>query len=154
MVDPYNKIISLLKEHNVSFEEVEHEPVYTSEQAAKVRGMSMASGAKSLLLKTDKGFMLTILSGDKRLDSRKLKCYIGAERIRFATSREVEEIMGCKIGACYPFGNLINVKMVVDTSLAENEKISFNPGVHSKSITMTWSDYKKLINPNLASIAE
>jgi Ala-tRNA(Pro) deacylase len=154
MSTPYEKIISFLKQHNVVFEEIEHEPVYTSEQAAKVRGMSLSSGAKSLLLKAENDFVLVILPGDKRLDSKLLKSYLSVKNIRFATPEEVEHIMGCQIGACYPFGNLIGIRTFVDKSLTDCKEIFFNPGVHDKSIKMKLIDYQAVVQPEIASFSQ
>ncbi len=131
---------------------MEHEPVYTSEQAADVRGISIEQGAKSLLLKTDDTFTLCVLPGNKRLDTKKLKRLLGVKNARFATAEEVKEIMGCQIGACYPFGNLINIRMLVDAALGNNHTLSFNPGVHDKSIKMQWTDYQKATGINTVDI--
>lgn len=153
-MSPYIKITFFLKHAGIEYEELEHEPVFTSEQAAQVRGISLTQGAKSLLIKAKDEFVLVILPGDKRLDTKKLKTLLGIKDMRFAKPEEVVEIMGCEIGACYPFGNLINVKMIIDKSLSENEIISFNPGVHNKSIKIKWQDYKSNVNPLMVNIIE
>jgi Ala-tRNA(Pro) deacylase len=67
-VNPCQDIIGVLKANSVDFEELDHEPVYTSEDAAKVRGLTMESGAKSLLLKTNDKFLLVVIAGNKKLD--------------------------------------------------------------------------------------
>ena len=152
--NPFDKIVHLLKNKNVDFKILKHEPVYTSEQAAKVRDEPLKSGAKSLLLKTDEEFMLAVIPGSKRLDSYKLKKIVSVKRLRFASSEEVEQIMGCMIGACYPIGDIIGIKTVVDKSLLENEFISFNPGVHDQTIKIKSSDLKKVANIELVDILE
>jgi Ala-tRNA(Pro) deacylase len=119
-----------------------------------VRGMSMESGAKSLLLKTEKDFVLVILPGNKRLDSKLLKSYLSVKNIRFATPEEVENVMGCQIGACYPFGNLIGIRTLMDKSMTDCKEIFFNPGVHNKSIKMKLIDYQELVHPELVSVSE
>lgn len=134
MINPYEEIINLLKTNNISYKETEHEPVYTSEQAAKVRGISVSQGAKSLLLKCESDFILVVLPGDRKLDSKKLKNLLKIKEFRFALPEEVKDKMGCEIGACYPFGNLIGLPTYVDISLSKNEIISFNPGLHTRSI--------------------
>lgn len=149
MKHPFDEITTLLRSHSIKYTEINHEPVYTSDQAASVRGMDLHAGAKSLLLKAGKEFILAVLPGDNRLDTKKLKQILGVKDIRFATPTEVEEIMGCSIGACYPFGSVAKVKMIVDPTLGENEIISFNPGVHNKSIKMSWKDYLEVTNPML-----
>lgn len=153
MQNPYEEIVKLLDNQTIKYEILEHEPVYTSEQAAKVRGLSLREGAKSLLLKAGNKFILVVLPGDKKLDSKKLKQRLSTKNLRFASPEEVKEIMGCEIGACYPIGTIIGIKPLVETSLSQNEIISFNPGVHNKSIKIQWDDYQRLANPELADIA-
>lgn len=154
MEKPFEKILDFFKQNNISVEILEHEPVFTSEQAAKIRGVSLHQGAKALLLKADGNFILIVLPGDKRLNTKKVKLLLGVKDLNFAKPEEVKEVMGCEIGACYPFGNLINVKMIVDQNLSENEIISFNPGVHNKSIKIKWSDYFKSVKPTIVDVIE
>lgn len=153
MSDTFNKIKQLLAEKDAEYELIEHEPIYTSEQAASIRGLGLENGAKSLLLKIDDQFKMFVLPGSQKLDSKKLKSLTKSNRIRFASPEEVEEITGTKIGAVYPFGEIAGVEMTVDQKLAKNEIIAFNPGVHDKSIIMKWSEYQKATKPVLADIS-
>ncbi|HUD08246.1 MAG TPA: YbaK/EbsC family protein [Candidatus Saccharimonadales bacterium] len=146
-MNPYDAIIKLLKDNLINFEVLEHEPVFTSEQAAKVRGLSLDSGAKSLLLKADKNFILVVLPGSRKIDSKKLKTKLGVKNLHFASPEDVELFMHCKIGACYPFGSVTKLDTYIDESLLDQASISFNPGVHTKSIKMDLADYLKIENP-------
>lgn len=150
----YKEIIKLLDANHVEYNIIDHEPVYTSEQAAKIRGLSIDEGAKSLLLKSEKCFSLAVLSGSKKLDSKEYKLHIKAKDLRFATPDEVKTVMKCEIGACYPFGNLIGLETIVDAGLLENEFISFNPGQHDKSIRVKSSDYSRIVNPSISHISK
>lgn len=154
MQNPYQKIIEMLDTQGVKYEIAEHEPVYTSEQAARVRNESVNTGAKSLLLKADNNFVLTVLPGGKRLSSKKLKDFLGLKSLRFATPQEVKEIMGCEIGACYPLGRIIGIKTIVDNVLLENNEISFNPGLHDKTIKLKSRDYLSIADAEMADIYE
>lgn len=148
----YDQIIQFLKSNLVPYQELNHAAIYTSEEAARVRGIDQSSGAKSLLLKADDKFVLAVLPGSERLDSKKLRQVLTTKQLRFATPDEVKEIMGCEIGACYPFGNLINTQMVIDKKLAANETIAFNPGLHNKTIKLKWPDYNRIVKPKLVDI--
>ncbi|MCL5438495.1 MAG: NUDIX domain-containing protein [Patescibacteria group bacterium] len=154
MQNPYQTIINLLEANKIAFELIEHEPVYTSEQAAKVRGLSLKEGAKSLLLKAGDGFVLAVLPGNRKLDSKKLKNLLKVKDLRFATSEEVKKTMGCEIGACYPIGVIIGLKPFIDSSFLNTEIISFNPGVHAKSIKMNLRDFLKLADHEIKDISK
>ena len=151
-MNPYEKIIELLKSNKVWFEKLEHEPVYTSEQAAAVRGMDLESGAKALLFKADNDFVFVGVGGPKKVDWKKLKTHLGVKKIRMATPEEVVEQMGVEVGACYPFGNVANLRTLADKSLAEPKIISCNPGRHDVSIKFKFSDFQKLVQPEVVSV--
>jgi Ala-tRNA(Pro) deacylase len=154
MLDPYSAIIDLLNSSQVPYEVIEHPPVYTSQEAADIRGFTLSAGAKSLLLKAGDRFVLLILPGDKRLNTKKAKELLGVKNLRFAKPEEVESIMGCTIGACYPFGSIIQTQAFVDETLSLQPVISFNPGKHDISITMKWSDYVQVVKPEIRSFVE
>ena len=154
MFNPYEEIINLLKTNNIHYEETEHEPVYTSEQAAKVRGTSVSQGAKSLLLKSGNSFILVVLPGNRKLDSRKLKTLLKIKDFHFALPEEVKDKMGCEIGACYPLGSLIGLPTHVDKSLSKNAILSFHPGLHTISLEIRWRDFYKLAKPKLVDISD
>lgn len=152
MQKPRDEIHTFLDDHKVPYHVLTHKPVYTSEQAAAVRGLSLSKGAKSLLLKSGEQFILCIIPGNMRLDSKKVKKITGRKNLRFATSEEVVAVMGCEIGACYPFGNLLGIPMLVDQSFEHHSTISFNPGSHVESIKILWKDYVSVVKPNLVDI--
>lgn len=154
MQNPYQKITEILDSQSIKYEVTEHEPVYTSEQAAKVRNESINTGAKSLLLKVDSNFILVVLPGGKRLSSKKVKDIFRLKSLRFATPQEVKEIMGCGIGACYPLGKIIGLKTIVGSALLENDEISFNPGLHDKTIKLKLKDYLLIADAEVADISE
>lgn len=155
MENPFLAITNLLEESDVVYGLLEHEPVHTSEEAARVRGMSAHTGAKSLLLKTGEAFVVAVLAGSQRLDSKKLKHHLGAsDKPRFATPEEVQQHMGCEVGACYPHGSLIGLRTILDANLAEQAMLSFNPGVHNKTLNLDMDDYLAVEQPEVADIAE
>ena len=45
----FEQIESLLNQHGIAFQVLRHEPVFTSEEAARIRGTPLASGAKALI---------------------------------------------------------------------------------------------------------
>lgn len=149
-MNPFDEIKSLLDdtEHDL----LEHAHVVTSEQAAQVRGLSIQEGMKSLLLNADGKLVLVVVRADNKLHSNKVRRHFGAKDLRFATPEQVLQTMGVEIGACYPFGHIPDVPMIVDQTLANNSHVSFNPGIHTKTIRMKWADYAKKAQPKLIDV--
>lgn len=141
------------------FETFEHEPVRTSDEAAKVRkGYGLRQGAKAIILKIKKQnrqreYVMLVLPGHLRFDSKKTKKVLGARDITFASEEDVLEVTaGVQPGGVPPLGNLFGLKVVVDEGLLKNEKIVFNAGDKRYSIAMKTDDYVSLVNPIVQSI--
>ncbi len=141
------KIKGILAEKNISFEEFEHEAVYTCEQAAVVRGLPSArEGVKCLIFGTDLGkFILVLNPGDKKIDAKKIAKLEKAGRLFLATPEKVEKLAGVPIGCVAPFGLKTRLKIYLNQELLENEYIYFNPGSHTKTIKMKSSDLLKVL---------
>ena len=154
MEKPFEKIQKLLKEKLFEYKILEHEPVFTSEEASRIRGTNMDEGAKSLLLKFKNSFVLVVVPGGSRLSMKKLRKYIHDGKSRFARPEEVINVMGCEIGACYPVGSVIPIRTIVDPIFGKGEYIAFNPGVHDRTIRMKWEDYKKLGEWEFVDVSE
>ena len=50
-----------------------------------------------------------------------------------------------------PFGSLFGLPTYCDTRLAENERINFNAGDNSISVSLRYDDYLKVENPSLGA---
>src|SRR5437763_7720059 len=99
MATVFERIEQKLNDAGVAFTVLHHEPVFTSEQAAAVRGTPLGSGAKALVVKAGEQFVLLIVPADRRLDSRKAKTALGVRDLRFATKDEVLEKTGLLPGS-------------------------------------------------------
>ena len=153
------EIKSLLIKNNYWFETFEHEPVRTSEEAARVRtGYTLHQGAKAIIIRvknneTDKKFVMLVFPADLKFNKEKVKNVLNIKDIRFATPEEISSLTGgVEIGGVPPFGNLFNLEVFVDPKLFENEKIVFNAGDRRFSIAMKSEDYKSLVDCQINSL--
>ncbi len=148
------RVESLLKQHEVAFQVLRHEPVYTSEEAARVRGTPLASGAKALVCKGEDRFVMFVVPADRKLDSRAVRRVKGWRKLRFATREEVMEITSLAPGSIPPFGSLFSLPTLCDERLGENDVINFNAGDHSISVSMRYADYLRVEHAELGEFAE
>lgn len=153
MTTVFERIEALLRQAGVPFDVLRHEPVYTSEQAAAVRGTPLSSGAKALVVKAGDRVVLLVLPADRKLDSRKARAALGVKGLRFATREEVEQLTGLQPGSIPPFGSLFGLPTYCDPALAENPSINFNAGDHAVSVSMTYADYLRVEQPGAADIS-
>ena len=147
-------IQELLDRNGVWFEVSEHEPVYTSEQAAKVRGDELKTGVKALVMKTREGsFVLGLVAADRKIDLKKLAKIVKTKKLRLAPPQDVIKITGCEVGSVHPFGNLHKLPTYLDTSILENDMVNFNAGLHTVSIHMKTKDLIKTIKPAIENFS-
>ena len=150
----FQRVESMLKRHAVAFDVLRHEPVYTSEQAAAVRGTPLSSGAKALICKGGDEFVMFVLPAERKLASKTVRRERGWRKLRFATAEEVQELTGLKPGSIPPLGSLFNLPTLCDSRLSENQTINFNAGDHSISVSMPYADYVEVEQPELGDFAE
>lgn len=137
----------------VTYRVTAHRAVYTSAEAAEVRGASLSSGAKALVVKAGGTFVMFVVPGDRRLDSKRVKKDLGMRDLRFATKEEVFGLTGLEPGSIPPFGSLFGLKTYCDRGLGENEKINFNPGSHTASLEMAYDDYVRVEGPEPVDVS-
>lgn len=149
-------IKNFLDSRRVSYEVFEHGPVYTSEQAARVRGEPLSSGVKSLVFKAEDDFILALVPGDKKADFAKLRSISGKKNIRLATPEEVLKVCNCEIGSVHPFGNLMGsgIKTCMDRSILQNTRVNFNVGLHTMTVRMSPQDLKEIIKPEVVDLVK
>lgn len=147
----FERVEALLQQAGVPFTVLRHEPVFTSEQAAVVRGTPLSSGAKALVMRAGDRFVMFVLPADRKLDSKKARAALAVKSLRFATAEEVLELTGLKPGSIPPFGSLFGLPTYCEVDLENNTSINFNAGAHTISVSMTCTDYFQVEKPRLAT---
>ena len=148
----FDRLHGRLRQAGAAFTVLRHEPVFTSEQAAAVRGTPLASGAKALVVKAGEAFALLVLPADRKLDSRKARDGLGVKALRFATRDEVERLTGLQPGSIPPFGSLFGLPTCCDPALGENAAINFNAGDHSISVSMMHANFVAVERPRMIAL--
>lgn len=149
-----DELKKLLDEHKISHKCWMHAPVHTSEEAAKVRGVPLESGAKALVLRSEGKFLMVVIAGDKKMDMKKVKDVIKSKRLSLATPEEALQVTHCTIGSIPPFGNLFGIPVYLDISLTKFPIINFSAGRHDTSIAMSVNDYQNAVQPVLVDVAQ
>ncbi len=154
MMEIYENILRILRELNISYEQIDHPPVRTCENSMKYRKEHgwEGVGSKNIIFHAKERFYLVVTTSEKEVKARRFKKEFGTKNIRFATPEEVKEVTGCEIGAIPPFGyKNKDLPIYVDEEIFGNEYFMFNPAIHTKSIRIRSEDllriYKFIENP-------
>lgn len=146
-------LLNLFKERAIEYVLYEHTPVYTSEEASRVRNVELKTGVKAMLVRDkndgSKYYLLANVAADRRIDFPKLEQLAKVKRFRFATREEVLAETHCEPGSVHPIGLLFGLPTFLDNSVLDNEFVNFNIGMLTKSVKIHSKDLLKAMEPDL-----
>jgi len=145
--DEVNKIKKIFSDNKIHVEYLVHEPVLTSEDAAKQRGFELKQGVKAILFTNQSGGWVVVdVPADKQVNQKVVANFLGwsKSKIRMATPDEVLEKTGCEIGSVPPFGHKEIIKILVDEGVFENQMNAFNIGLRTHSVKIKTEDLERL----------
>jgi len=147
---PLNRVTDLLEDEHITYEVVHHHVDYTAQETAADTHTPGREFAKTVVLGLPGGHAMAVVPALYKVDLEKIRQGIGTRQVRLAE----EEVMSrlcpdCDVGAEPPFGNLYDMPVFVDPSLAKDEFITFNGGTHEDAIRMRFSDYERLVHPTI-----
>ena len=96
---------------------------HNSELAAKTLGVAVGQIAKTILLMVDESPVVVVISGDRRVDFKKVKALRGGRRVRLAGPEDVSAHTGFKVGAVSPVALPPGIPLYQDLSLRRFETI-------------------------------
>ncbi|WP_105619702.1 prolyl-tRNA synthetase associated domain-containing protein [Vallitalea okinawensis] len=151
-MDKEKQVYALLDKLDIAYELFEHEPAHNMEEIDDVQKKIGGVYCKNLFLRNSKGdqHYLTLVEGSKRVDLRRLARIIESTRLSFASPERLMKYLGLVPGEVGPFG-LINdsqkvVKLIIDQSIVDAERISFHPNNNAKTVVISYKNLLKFIN--------
>lgn len=150
-----SRLKALLDAQHVKYTAQSHPTVYTAQEIAAAAHVPGRQLAKCVLVKTQQGVTLAVLPAIYRVDLKKVKTLLKAKTLRLASESEIKQAFpDVEVGAMSPFGNLYNIPVVADKSLAEADEIACNAGTHTETVTLRYRDFERLAKPRVGTFAQ
>ena len=147
---PLLSLRQYLDKHGVKYVLISHSPAYTAQGIAALTHIPGIELAKTVIAKIDGKPAMTVVPASARVDLRLLKEATGAETVELASEKEFEGLFPeCETGAMPPLGNLYGLDVFADETLAKDKQIAFNAGSHRELIRLAWSDFERLVRPQV-----
>lgn len=146
------EVYEKLKELGVTFDILEHEPVYTIDEMRNIEGMKIENVCKNLFLRDEKGkrHFLVVLREDKSADLKSIRAQIGSTRLSFASEDRLLKHMGLLKGAVTPLGILNeeskDVEVLFDEDIKESTCLGVHPCCNTATVWISFNDLKKVID--------
>ena len=118
------RVIKFLNEFDQNLEvQILKSSAKTADDAAFSLNCKVGAIVKSLLLRTENGFILCLVSGDKRCSLNKIKKIINLKDVSMANADEVKSQTGFSIGGVSPIAHLKKIPILIDLSLSRFENV-------------------------------
>lgn len=145
---------AFLTQQHIKHTRLKHPVAYTAQEIAAAQHVPGKQLAKCVLVKTNHGVRLAVLPAMYRVDFPKLKKLLNGTSLTLASEDDIKlAFPGVEVGAMSVFGNVYNVPVVVDKSLAESSEIVCNAGTHSATIKLSYRDFERTVKPKVGSFA-
>ena len=139
------KVVKILSDFDSNLKvEVMNSSARTAADAAAALNCEVGAIVKSLLLRTDKNFILCLVSGDKRCSLNKIKKMINKKDVSMANADQVKSQTGFSIGGVSPVAHLEKIEILVDSSLSRYENVYAAAGHPNSIFKITYKQLVKL----------
>ncbi len=150
---PLSKLREFLDSHSIKYLVISHSLAYTAQGVAALTHVSGKRLAKTVIVKIDGILAMAVVPASLHVDLDRLRALTGSRTVEIATEREFKGAFpDCETGAMPPFGNLYDMPVYADASLAANEEITFSAGTHRELVRMRWDDMARLVNPMVENL--
>jgi len=148
---PLSKLREFLDSHQIKYLVISHSLAYTAQGVAALAHVSGKKLAKTVIVKIDGVLAMAVVPASLHVDLELLKRLTGAQTAEIASEREFKDAFpDCETGAMPPFGNLYDMPVYADESLAEYDEITFSAGTHRELVRMSWKDMVRLVSPTIS----
>lgn len=145
------EIYQLFHDLKIEYEEIEHQAVYTIEEAfhedipSKIDGIE----CKNLFVKGKSSYYLILLEAHKKANLKELARVMKEPKLSFAKVEELEQILHLNIGSVTPLGIIYDqdhvVTLLLDHEL-QHQKILVHPNTNTKTVSIDFDDLIKIIH--------
>src|SRR5688500_17246277 len=139
---------SFLDEKGFRYQWSMHPDVYSAQALAAREHVPGHQVVKPVLINADGEFVLCALPASHKIDLEELRKELGATEMRLADEDDLSEICAdCELGAEPPIGWMFGLPTLIDESLFDDRRVTFQAGTHREAVTMSFLDYYRLAQP-------
>jgi len=139
------QIVDYLERNAVSYERHPHRRACTAQQLAAATHVPGRRVAKSVIVKGDDQVWIAVLPASEVVETDRLAGVLGIPSVRLLDEADFEGLFtGCEPGAEPPFGSLFGLPVVVESTLAEADRIVLCAGSLEEAIELRYEDCRRL----------
>ena len=142
---------SYLDEMGIHYRLLQHPTTYTAQDLAATEHIPGKQVIKPVVVRADGEFLMCALPASHRIDLEELRTQLEANHVQLADESALRDLFpDCELGAEPPIGRIYGLPTVMDESLISDPMVTFQAGSHSKAVTMSLADYRRVAQPEIA----
>ena len=130
------------------------ETARTAENASKALQCEVGAIVKSLLFRAGDGFILCLVSGDKKCSLNKLKKITQKDDLCMASPEQVKTQTGYTIGGVSPVGLINRIEIFMDSSLERFKKLYAAAGHPNCIFEINFEELHSITSSKIMEITE
>ena len=144
-------LLAYLDSLGIIHKTISHPPVFTVEQAKKLRGEIVGAHTKNLFLRDKKNALFLVVALESsQIDLKGLHRLLGANgRFSFGASDLLREVWGVEPGSVTPFGAINDtegrVTVVLDAAMMEHDTLNYHPLLNTMTTSIARDDLVKFL---------
>jgi Ala-tRNA(Pro) deacylase len=144
-------LLAYLDSLGIIHKTISHPPVFTVEQAKKLRGEIVGAHTKNLFLRDKKNALFLVVALESsQIDLKRLHRLLGANgRFSFGASDLLREVWGVEPGSVTPFGAINDtegrVTVVLDAAMMEHDTLNYHPLLNTMTTSIARDDLVKFL---------
>ncbi len=146
-----DQLFAYLDSLGIKHATVTHPPVFTVEQAKRLRGELPGGHTKNLFLRDKKHAIYMVVALESaEIDLKSLHRQLGANgRFSFGSSDLLREVWGVEPGSVTPFGAINDtegrVTVVLDAAMMEHDILNYHPLINTMTTAIARADLVKFL---------
>ena len=142
-----------LRHRGIPFETHHHGAAFTAQTVAAAEHVPGRMLAKVVMVFAGTELTMLVLPGHLQVDVQAARVALRGRDVRLAREEEFAPLFpDCEPGTMPPFGSLYGIPVYVDEALADNERIVFQAGTHTDTMSVSYRDYTRLVRPTMARL--
>ena len=153
--EPVKRVIETLSKFNENLKvQVLEKTARTAKEAANALNCEEGAIVKSLVFKSETGFLICLVSGDKRCSLNKLKKVISKKDVTMASADDVKAQTGFTIGGVSPVGHINELNIIIDKTLERFQIVYAAAGHPNIIFRIDFLKLKELTKGRIENITE
>ncbi|MDD4351613.1 MAG: YbaK/EbsC family protein [Candidatus Gracilibacteria bacterium] len=142
----YQKLISLLDQHQVEYKLFEHREALNYEDLAAVQKEAAFFGTemKCMVLKADEKLLVYVTLQGKRVNFAAIKLKLEVKKVRLVNPDELQTHFGAQPGCAYPFAFDAEYPIYLDPEIFKQEWLLFSPVLPTRTVQARGADLRKV----------